>query len=174
MKYLLLFFSLTASFGQITYPVNVNADLFTFKLGTNVARNATWPRIDGMQLSGAPTNLIILKQFASTTPTYTNTSHKLADGIWVDNTNLQTATFTNSLLVLTVQESNQVQQTLQRATQRNNLSNAIVTLRAWSDQAEGTIVTGPNTIATLQTIVTRLGIFFDEFADLLEIQRINQ
>jgi pyridoxine/pyridoxamine 5'-phosphate oxidase len=61
-----------------------------------------------------------------------------------------------------------------RSNKRVNLSQAITTLRQWSDQAETTTVTNGNAVATLQTVVTRLGVFFDRFADLLEVQRLDQ
>lgn len=55
-----------------------------------------------------------------------------------------------------------------RQGRETNLSGAISTLRTWSDQAASTNVTQGNAVATLQTVVTRLGVFFDRFADLLE------
>jgi hypothetical protein len=48
------------------------------------------------------------------------------------------------------------------------LANAIDTLRTWAAQARGTTVTTANHLATTQTVVTRLGTFFDRFADDLE------
>lgn len=56
-------------------------------------------------------------------------------------------------------------------TRESNLAGAIATLRTWSDQAAATNVTQGNAVATLQTVVTRLGVFFDRFADLLENRR---
>jgi len=50
------------------------------------------------------------------------------------------------------------------------LDSAIATLRLWADQAETTVVTTANIVAVTQTVVTRLGVFFDRFADLLEKQ----
>lgn len=49
-----------------------------------------------------------------------------------------------------------------------SLVNAITTLREWADDAESTTVTSGNAVAVLNTVVDRLGIFFDRFADLLE------
>lgn len=165
---------ISKSWSQITYPVNVETNFFTFKLGTNVVRNIKWPRADGMPLTGTNVDLVILAQVIAPTPTFTNTSHKLDVGIWVDNTNTQTATFTNPIVVLTPTESNIVVVALNRITQKNSLSNSLTTLRSWATQAAGTTVTTNNNVAVLQTITTRLGLFFDQFADLLEIQRINQ
>jgi hypothetical protein len=50
------------------------------------------------------------------------------------------------------------------------LATAIDTLRQWADQAESTTVTSGNAVVTLGTVVQRLGVFFDRFADLLERQ----
>ena len=50
---------------------------------------------------------------------------------------------------------------------RTDLQAAVSTLRQWSDDAEATTVTNGNNQAVTQTMVTRLGVFFDRFADLL-------
>lgn len=166
--------TLVSGLAQITYPVNVDTTFFTFKLGTNVVRNMRWPRADGMALSGTNVDLVILSQVLAATPSYTNTSHKLDAGSWIDNTNTQTATFTNALVVLSAGESNIIGIALTRINQKNSLSNSLSTLRSWATQAAGTTVTSNNAVAVLQTITTRLGTFFDNFADFLEFQRINQ
>lgn len=51
---------------------------------------------------------------------------------------------------------------------------AVATLRTWATQAQGTTVTQGNAVATLQTVVNRLGVFFDRFADLLEGQYVDK
>jgi hypothetical protein len=56
------------------------------------------------------------------------------------------------------------------ATRAAGLEQSIDTLRTWAAQARGTTVTTANHLATTQTVVTRLGTFFDRFADLLENQ----
>ena len=50
------------------------------------------------------------------------------------------------------------------------LQQQIATLRAWADEAATTKVTSANAVNTLQVVVTRLGLFFDRFADLIEQQ----
>lgn len=55
-----------------------------------------------------------------------------------------------------------------RESRQFRLEQAIATLRAWADDAEGTIVTTQNAVTVLQVTVDRLGTFFDRFADLLE------
>lgn len=45
---------------------------------------------------------------------------------------------------------------------------AIPVLRQWASDARGTTVTAGNAVATLQVVVNRLGVFFDNFADLLQ------
>ena len=50
------------------------------------------------------------------------------------------------------------------------LKQAVPTLRQWADDAESTTVTPNNNIAVLNTVLDRLAIFFDRFADLLETQ----
>ncbi len=54
-----------------------------------------------------------------------------------------------------------------------NVSQAVVTLRQWASDAESTTVTKANSVATLQTVINRLGIFFDRFADLIESRRLD-
>lgn len=60
-----------------------------------------------------------------------------------------------------------------RMARDQNLRNAISTLRQWADQAAATTVTSTNNTQITQTMVTRLGVFFDHFADLLEQQYDN-
>jgi hypothetical protein len=56
------------------------------------------------------------------------------------------------------------------AARTTELTTAIDTLRQWASQSRSTTVTSGNAVATLQTVVNRLGTFFDRFADLLENQ----
>lgn len=55
-------------------------------------------------------------------------------------------------------------------TRQVNVEQAVATLRQWADQAAATTVTNGNAVNTLQTVVNRLGVFFDRFADLVENQ----
>lgn len=48
------------------------------------------------------------------------------------------------------------------------LTNAVAVLRQWAADADAVTVTSGNAVATLATVVDRLGVFFDRFADLLE------
>ncbi len=54
-----------------------------------------------------------------------------------------------------------------------NVSQAVTTLRQWVSDAESTTVTKANSVATLQTVVNRLGTFFDRFADLIESRHLD-
>ncbi len=54
-----------------------------------------------------------------------------------------------------------------------NVSQAVTTLRQWATDAQSTTVTSGNAVATLQTVVDRLGVFFDRFADLIESKRLD-
>ena len=54
-----------------------------------------------------------------------------------------------------------------------NVSQAVTALRQWASDAQSTTVTSGNAVATLQTVVDRLGIFFDRFADLIESRRLD-
>ncbi len=54
-----------------------------------------------------------------------------------------------------------------------NVSQAVTALRQWATDAQGTTVTSGNAVATLQTVVDRLGVFFDRFADLIESKRLD-
>ncbi len=56
---------------------------------------------------------------------------------------------------------------------RSNVAQSVTTLRQWAIDAQGTTVTTGNAVATLQTVVDRLGVFFDRFADLIESQRLD-
>ena len=55
---------------------------------------------------------------------------------------------------------------------RQAVDNAVATLRQWADDAEATTVTSGNAVATLNTVVDRLGVFFDRFADLVESRQL--
>ena len=169
----LILLSVLTVWGQITYPVGTN-DLFTFKLGTNVVRRKAWPRADLMQLTGAPTNLVILKEVNAPAPSFDPATQRLDPAIWVDNTNAQTATLTNPVVSLSQVELDAIALAQTRFTQRTNLANAITILRSWADQAQTTTVTSGNAVTTLQTVVNRLGVFFDNFADLLEVERVDR
>lgn len=48
------------------------------------------------------------------------------------------------------------------------VENAVATLRTWAVEAASTNVTNGNNTAVTQTMVNRLGVFFDRFADLIE------
>ncbi len=55
-----------------------------------------------------------------------------------------------------------------RQTKATAVDNAVATLRQWAIDADGTTVTTGNSVAVLQQVVDRLGVFFDRFADLVE------
>ena len=59
---------------------------------------------------------------------------------------------------------------VRQTARRLDVEQAVSTLRTWSDQAANTTVTQGNAVATLQIMVDRLGVFFDRFADLVEVQ----
>lgn len=58
----------------------------------------------------------------------------------------------------------------QEAEARFVLTQAVPTLRQWADQAESTTATSGNAVSVLNTTLDRLAVFFDRFADLLEMQ----
>ena len=58
-----------------------------------------------------------------------------------------------------------------RDTHNTALNGAIPTLRQWATDAAAVTVTTGNNTAVTQTMVDRLAIFFDRFADLLEERR---
>lgn len=176
MKYLVtLLLGLASVQAQITFPVSTN-DFFSFRVGTDAwTRNTKWPRSDLQPLQGTNATLQILREVQAALPVYTNTSHKLDAGTWVHNTNAGTltATFTFTPVPLSVTESNAIVAGLARGLQRTNLANSIATLRTWASQAATTTVTTNNVVAVSQTTITRVGLFFANFADLLEVQRIT-
>jgi hypothetical protein len=51
---------------------------------------------------------------------------------------------------------------------RSNVEQAVASLRSWAEDARNTTVTGANNDTVTQTVVDRLGTFFDRFADLIE------
>jgi hypothetical protein len=53
-------------------------------------------------------------------------------------------------------------------TKRAQVHAAVATLRQWSIDADAVTVTPGNAVATLQTTMDRLSVFFDRFADLIE------
>ncbi len=55
-----------------------------------------------------------------------------------------------------------------RQSKATAVDNAVATLRQWAIDADGTTVTTGNNTAVTQTMVDRLGVFFDRFADLVE------
>ena len=54
-----------------------------------------------------------------------------------------------------------------------NVSQAVTALRQWATDAQNVTVPTGNAVATLQTVVDRLGVFFDRFADLIESRRLD-
>lgn len=157
----------------LTYPVDVDAR-FTFKLGELTKRGARWPRADGQALTGAATNLVILREVRAAEPVFDPATERLGPGVWVDDEAAGTATWTRPVLALTSEEIAARAEAADREAKRQELANAIATLRSWSDQAESTTVTSGNAVQTLQVTVNRLGIFFDRFADMLEVQGVDQ
>lgn len=55
-----------------------------------------------------------------------------------------------------------------RDQKRSNVDQAVATLRSWAVDARNTTVTTANHEAVTQTMMDRLGVFFDRFADLIE------
>jgi hypothetical protein len=51
---------------------------------------------------------------------------------------------------------------------RTNVEQAVTALRSWAEDAQNTTVTTGNHETVTQTVVDRLGVFFDRFADLIE------
>lgn len=61
-----------------------------------------------------------------------------------------------------------------RDTKLVTVAASIATLRQWAVDAASTNVTNGNNTAVTQTVVDRLGVFFDRFADLIEAQRLDK
>jgi hypothetical protein len=57
------------------------------------------------------------------------------------------------------------------AAKRTQLTNSVATLRQWADDAESTTATSGNAVAVLNTLLDRLAVFFDHFADMIESRR---
>lgn len=66
-----------------------------------------------------------------------------------------------------------------RASKKTSLSNAITTLRAWSDDIETAVAawdgwTTAQRFAALKTLSTRTGLMQDHLANLLEVMRVDK
>lgn len=55
-----------------------------------------------------------------------------------------------------------------KETKASNVEQAVTSLRTWAEDARNTTVTTANHETVTQTVVDRLGVFFDRFADLIE------
>lgn len=180
MRYLLIFILFaTACFGQIVYPVDPATDRFTVLVDGEVhKRGQIWPKADGSEITDLAANVTILQEVVEPAPVsgvdYDPATHRVGQGAWTDDIPNETATFSRPIVALTQAELDAIAVDEDRQTKAVNLNTAIATLRQWSDDAEGTTVTSGNAVNVLQTVVTRLGVFFDRFADLLEVQQIGE
>lgn len=156
---------------MITYPVDLNAR-YTFKLGEHVRRNQPWPRADGGALVGQDEKLVILQETTGVKPSYDPATQYLAES-WVDDDENQVATLTYTVTALDPIIAAKIAARAANDQKLADLGAAVATLRTWSSQAKATTVTTQNAVPTLQTVVTRLGTFFDHFANLLEAQNIK-
>jgi len=159
---------------MITYPVNTATDRFTFNLGATTRRNQLWPRADGQAIANADPGLIVLQESIAALPVFNPATQRLDSGTWIDTPANQTAVFTFTAIALTAEELAVNADNADRAAKRLLVKNAIPTLRQWAIDARAVTVTSGNAVATLQTIVNRLATFFDRFADLLEVQRMDR
>ena len=158
---------------MISYPVNVAKDRFTFKLGETVKRRQVWPRDDGQKLVGADAALVILQEF-STTPTTKANLEKLDNWRWIDDPQNQTATYTADVVALSEAELAAIAANAALDAKRAALAEAIPSLRQWAQDVSKVTVSSANAVATLDTTLKKLAVFFDEFADLLEVMSINK
>jgi hypothetical protein len=158
---------------MITYPVDVVNSRFSVKDGVTTKRGCLWPRADGQPLVSVSPSVVVLQEFVGAQPAYNPATQKLVPG-WVDDVQNQTATWTYAIVALDANEITEYNVEQARLAKRANLNAAaIATLRDWANQSRATTVTSGNAVATLQTVVNRLGTFFDRFADLLEVQRFG-
>lgn len=156
---------------MITYPVDLNAR-FTFKLGAIVKRNQPWPRADGEALFRPADDLVILQETTGAKPSYDPATQYLSES-WVDDDANQVATLTYTVTALDPVIAAKIAARAANDQKLADLGAAVATLRTWSTQAKSTTVTTQNAVPTLQTVVNRLGTFFDHFANLLEAQNIK-
>lgn len=117
--------------------------------------------------------MVALRESESAKPSFNPLTQKLS-GAWVDDPQANTAVFTWSVVSLTAEEAAAAALEADRDAKRQLVAQAIPTLRQWASDARGVTVTSGNAVATLQTVVNRLGTFFDRFADLLEGTRIDR
>ena len=152
---------------MITYPVSPD-DRFSFREGIVTTRGMKWPRADLLQLTGAPADLVIMREVIAAAPAFNAATHKISGGTWSDDEADQVATYTPSVVALDSAELADSAAATVRAAKRAAVVSAVSTHRTWSVEAAATTVTSGNAVATLQTVVRRLGTFFDRFADLIE------
>ena len=156
---------------MITYPVDVENARFTVIYSGETRRRQRWSRGDGQVLTNIQPGFVILEESVAAVPAYDPLTEKLSPGAWVDDEPNESAVFTVSVVALDAGELAAVADEQDRAGKRVNVANAVSTLRDWATQAAGVTVTSGNAVATLQTMVDRMGTFFDRFADLIEGQR---
>jgi hypothetical protein len=61
-----------------------------------------------------------------------------------------------------------------RTAKRTSVGQSVATLRQWATEARATTVTNTNDAAVTQTMVNRLAVFFDRFADLIHAQELDR
>jgi hypothetical protein len=159
---------------MITYPVDVQNDRFTFVKDGITYRHKVWPRADGQQLQNAEAGLVIMHEVNAPLPPFNPATERLDEGVFVDDPANQVTTFTRGVVALTQAELDAIAENTDRDAKRVLVAQAIPTLRQWSIDAAGTTATSGNAVAVLNTILQRLSVFFNRFADLLEVQRIDK
>lgn len=83
-------------------------------------------------------------------------------------------TVTWNVVALSQAELDEKADNVARDTKQPTLAASIATLRSWALDAQSTTVTNGNNNVVTQTMVDRMGVFFDRFADLLEYQRVDK
>jgi hypothetical protein len=160
---------------MIEYPVDVVAERFSVLIdGVPVRRGVRWPRADGTPLADVAPGTVLLREVYDPEPAYDPLAEKLGPWQWLDSPETETATRFRQVVALTPGEAAAAQDAADREAKLAAAGQAVVALRAWADDAAGVTVTAGNAVAVLQTMVARLAVFFDRFADLLEGQHIDQ
>lgn len=158
---------------MITYPVDVENDRFTFKLGPLVLRGQRWPREDGAALADADPALVVLEEQPQQDATL-GADEKLGPVVWVDDEGNQTATPTRAAVAMTAEEIAAATDNTEREAKRVTAANAVTWLRDKSAEAGAVNVTSGNAVNVLQGVVDNLELFYSRFADFLEGNRFDK
>lgn len=161
----------------LTYPVDTNERYCvwetTFGTPYKGQENIAWPADGGAGPLDLSPNLVMLLRIINAQPAHDPATQKLEQTKTAD-VGAETYTIGWTVVALTAQEQADYADNIDRDNKLTTVGQQVATLRSWATDAAGTTVTNGNNTTVTQTMVTRMGLFFDRFADLIEGQRLDQ